>query len=276
MPELPEIITIKRAMNNVLKHKIIASVEIKKSTVIKNIEMTDFERTVKNEAIIEVKEKNACLVWMLTKNKAIVCNPKQHGNFFYYPQSTKPVKNTLIIFKFKDGSELHFVDPAQIGCFHLRSHQTYTIKSPILSKGVTAINKNYEDLYNAVYKKNKTLKWALKSGNYIIGIGEIYSDEILFKAGLHPFSLCKSISKEDARQIVLKAQEVLAQSEVDMGAENISRIEPNVEIGMYKKQLNVYNREGLLCNICQTPITCVKQGHEKSFICSKCQVLKRD
>ncbi|MDJ1646646.1 DNA-formamidopyrimidine glycosylase family protein [Mycoplasma phocimorsus] len=274
MPELPEIITIKRAMNNVIKNKVIASVEIRKATVIKNIEMTDFERTVKNETITEVKEKNACLVWMLTKNKAIVSNPKQNGNFFYYKQSTKPVKNTLIIFKFKDESELHFVDPDQQGCFHLRSHQTYTLKSPILTKGVTAINKNYEDLFNAIYKKNKTLKWALKSGNYIIGIGDIYSDEILFKAGLHPFTLCKFISKEEARKIVLTAQEILAQSEIDMGAENISKIDPNTEIGMYKKQLNVYNREGLLCNICQTPIQIVKQGSEKSFICPKCQVKK--
>lgn len=272
MPELPELWTISVAMKKIIKDKIFASVEIKKSTIIKNIEMTDFEKTLRNEQIIDVKYENNCLIFFLTNDKVLISSPKQNGNFSYFEKSTEPGLNTLAIFKFKDESELHFHDPDFIGSFHLSKKQSYNTKEPVKIKGTLPEITDFEVLYNNLYKKNKTIKWALKSNEYIVGIGNIYADEILFQANIHPFTSCKKVSKEQIRQIVIHAQNIMENAIQMCGSERKSIIDTDMQIGLYRDELVVYNQEGEQCKKCPD-IICkiVEKNNEISFICKTCQ-----
>ncbi|UUD37211.1 formamidopyrimidine-DNA glycosylase [Mycoplasmopsis californica] len=271
MPELPEILTIKQAMKNVLVGKTFSSAEIRKATLIKNIEMTDFEKTIKGETILKISSKNTCLLLELTNNKILISTPKQHGSYMYFAEPTTPSKHTLVIFRFTDTSELHFADPSQLGCFHISSCKTYDCKAPVLCKGATAKIVNHEILYSNLYKKNKSIKWALKSNDYIMGIGDVYADEILYKSKVHPFTSCKRVGKEEIRQIVINAQQILEEATQKFGSDTKSVIDKDFKIGLYKKELKVYNREGEKCQICNDKIKLITRHNESSFVCLTCQ-----
>ncbi|WP_027334343.1 DNA-formamidopyrimidine glycosylase family protein [Mycoplasma elephantis] len=271
MPELPEIITIKQAMKNVLIGKTFESVEIFKSTLVKNIEMTDFEKTIKDETILKIDSKNACLLIYLTNDKVLISTPKQHGVFSYFPIKTNTSKQTLVVFRFTDHSELHFSDSSQLASFHISSIKTYDQKSPVLCKGSLVESINHEDLYLNLFKKNKTIKWALKNNDYVIGIGDIYSDEILFKSKIHPFTSCKKLNKKDMCQIITDAQEILKEAILKLGCDTKSLIDKDFVTGLYKKELKVYNRENLKCYICSDKIKHITHHGESAFVCLTCQ-----
>lgn len=110
--------------------------------------------------------------------------------------------------------------------------------------------------------------------DFIIGIGNIYADEILHRSKVHPFTSCKKIGKEDIRKIVVNAQEVLDKATFNLGSERKSIIDPALDIGLYSEFLLAYNQVGKKCTLCNKSAIekIVGNNNEISYICKICQI----
>jgi formamidopyrimidine-DNA glycosylase len=172
-------------------------------------------------------------------------------------------KHTHAIAQLASGRELRFVDPRRFG----RLSVTHGFAAP----GSEPLEVEL-DRFVALFRKRKTpIKSALLNQSLLSGVGNIYADESLFRAGIRPRRRASSLSREDLRRLYLSVQEVLKEA-IALGGSSISDyVDADGEEGFFQLQHRVYGREGEPCLVCKTPIKRVVLGGRSSHYCPKCQ-----
>jgi len=172
-------------------------------------------------------------------------------------------KHTHAIAKLASGRELRFVDPRRFGRLSV-AHGFQASGSEPLEVAL--------DRFIKLFGGRKTpIKSALLNQKLLSGVGNIYADEALFRAGIRPRRRAASLSKENLRRLYLAVQEVLKEA-IDLGGSSISDyVDADGEEGFFQFQHRVYGREGEPCLVCKTPIKRVVITGRSSHYCPKCQ-----
>jgi len=172
-------------------------------------------------------------------------------------------KHTHAIARLSSGRELRFVDPRRFGRLSV-AHQFQAAGSEPLEVEL--------DRFIALFRGRKTpIKSALLNQKLLSGVGNIYADESLFRAGIRPRRRAASLSKEELRRLYLAVQEVLKEA-IALGGSSISDyVDSDGEEGFFQLQHRVYGREGEKCLVCKTPIKRVVIAGRSSHYCPKCQ-----
>jgi formamidopyrimidine-DNA glycosylase len=178
---------------------------------------------------------------------------------------TEIAKHTHAILKLSSGSELRFVDPRRFGRLSVASSAGFD------ATGVEPLEVDL-DRFVELFRGRKTpIKSALLNQKLLRGVGNIYADESLFRAGLRPRRRASSITHAQLRKLHLSIQEVLKEA-IALGGSSVSDyVNADGEEGFFQLQHRVYGREGEPCLVCRSPIKRVVIAGRSSHYCPKCQ-----
>ncbi len=175
------------------------------------------------------------------------------------------LKHTHAVLKLASGRELRFVDPRRFGRLSVAHAGNFD------AGGFEPLEVELDHFGELFHGRKTPIKSALLNQKLLRGVGNIYADESLFRAGIRPRRRASSISQEHLRKLFLSMKEVL-QEAIALGGSSISDcVDADGEEGFFQLQHRVYGREGEPCLVCKTPIKRVVIGGRSSHYCPKCQ-----
>lgn len=178
---------------------------------------------------------------------------------------TEVANHTHAILKLSSGRELRFVDPRRFGRLSVASSAGFD------ASGVEPLEVDLDRFVGLFHGRKTPIKSALLNQKLLRGVGNIYADESLFRAGIRPRRRASSITHEHLRRLHLSIQEVLREA-IALGGSSVSDyVNADGEEGFFQLQHRVYGREGEPCLVCKTPIKRVVIAGRSSHYCPKCQ-----
>ena len=176
---------------------------------------------------------------------------------------TEIAKHTHAVLKLSSGRELRFVDPRRFG--------RLSVATAFDAAGVEPLEVDL-DRFVSLFRRRKTpIKSALLNQKLLRGVGNIYADESLFRAGLRPRRRASSVTSDQLKKLYVGLQQVLSEA-IALGGSSISDyVDADGEEGFFQLQHRVYGREGEPCRVCKTPIKRVVIAGRSSHYCPTCQ-----
>ena len=275
MPELPEVETVRRTLEQLVLGKQIKEVSVFWPKIIKAPEpVKQFQDALKGQTIHQIGRRGKFLIFTLD-DYAMVSHLRMEGKYGVHPNGEPYDKHTHVIFSFTDGTELRYRDVRKFGTMHLFKKGEEFNQMPLLHLGPEPLSSEFtaEGLRAKLAKTNRKIKPVLLDQTVVVGIGNIYVDESLFRAGIHPERIASSLSEEEIIRLHDEIVATLSEA-VEKGGSTIrSYVNSQGQIGMFQLELNVYGRKGETCKKCGTPLEKLVVGGRGTHICPSCQPL---
>ena len=174
-------------------------------------------------------------------------------------------KHTHAVVKLRSGREVRFVDPRRFGRLSVATSAEFA------AAGIEPLEVDVETFINLFHGRKTPIKSALLNQKLLRGVGNIYADESLFRAGIRPRRRASSITRHQLAKLHRAVNEVLKEA-IALGGSSISDyVDADGEEGFFQLQHRVYGREGEPCLICKTPIQRVVIAGRSSHYCPQCQ-----
>ena len=184
MPELPEVESFGRYLEKTSLNKKIEEVEVKSPELLQNIGTNDLKKNLETNRFKRTKRHGKYLFVLLNNNKWLILHFGMTGSFKCFKNPDDKPLYDRILFNFEDNSHLAFIDPRKFGKIYLTSEISNFITQKKLGPDALNIDlKTFKNLYN---KRRGAAKSALMNQHVMAGVGNIYSDEILYQARVHP------------------------------------------------------------------------------------------
>lgn len=272
MPELPEVETVRRGLESLIIGKTIISVEVRCPKLIKNVDVSEFESVLVNQTFRKIRRFGKYL-YLDLDDYTIVSHLRMEGKYNYYDEYTHPTKHDHVIFNFSDESILMYNDTRQFGTLELVKKEDEASLKGIAKLGYEPFDQEMTSdyLYNKAKRRTITIKQFLLDQSIIVGLGNIYVDEVLFSVKIHPETKVNKLKKNDFELIIEASKNVLTKA-IKLGGTTIhSFLSVGNLSGKFQNQLQVYGRAKQPCVVCQTPIEKIKVGGRGTHFCPKCQ-----
>ncbi|SHN06175.1 DNA-formamidopyrimidine glycosylase [Gracilibacillus kekensis] len=275
MPELPEVETIRQTLKQLVIGKTIKSVDIFWPKIIQEPDdHHEFTDLIKTQTIHDIRRKGKFLLFDLDQH-VLVSHLRMEGKYGVFPNDEELLPHTHVVFQFTDGHDLRYRDVRKFGTMHLQEKGTETSKKPLLllAKDPLEADFSLRTFQEKVQKSERNIKNILLDQSVIAGLGNIYVDETLFLAGVHPLTKGFHLTNEQVLHI-LEAAIVTLKDAVKQGGTTIrSYVNSQGQIGMFQQQLNVYAQNDKECNQCKDIIMKIKVNGRGTHYCPTCQPL---
>ena len=265
MPELPEVETIRRNLNTVLKNEVIHDVIVFYRPIVSNI--LDFEHKLKGQRIHEVAREAKYLKFILD-DYCLISHLRMEGKYFMNKNHSK---HTHVVFKLKSGHQLSYEDTRKFGRFEIidiKDKDTYLNRVKNLAKDPKDID--IDTFYDGFRSRSKTIKEILLDQTIIGGIGNIYANEILYLSKIHPSKKGFLITKNEA-ETLLKNTNIVLNKAIKMGGTTIDTYESLGHKGEFQQELLVHGKTGHKCLACGDTIIKFQLKGRGTYICPTCQ-----
>ncbi|WP_028592067.1 DNA-formamidopyrimidine glycosylase [Paenibacillus massiliensis] len=273
MPELPEVETVKRTLNELVVGKQIERVSVHLPRIIQRpSDIQAFAFELAGHTITGV-ERRGKFLRILLDGLVVVSHLRMEGRYGLYAADEAVEKHTHVIFHFNDGTELRYKDVRQFGTMHLFNTGEDLISAPLHKLGLEPLDEAFtvEALQGAVGRRSTSIKAALLNQAYVVGIGNIYVDEALFRAGIHPSKAANSLTTEQLTLLHKAIVDVLSESVAAGGSSVKSYVNGQGDSGSYQHQLQIYGRKQQPCVVCHTPVEKSVVAGRGTHYCPKCQ-----
>ena len=281
MPELPEVETIKRGLMNYILNKKIVQVEVFEGKSVKNGELT----SVTGAKIIGLRRFGKALVIDLDNGISLMVHLRMTGQLIWrgkenfaagHPSENfvaeLPNKQTRVVLKFEDGV-LYFNDQRKFGFFKILKTSEVENDEFIKKLAKEPWKMEVKELYDKCQRHAKApIKAVLLDQTIICGLGNIYADEALFFAKVHPATKAGTLSEKQVALILEGAREVM-QASIDSGGSTMATyVKADGTRGDYlEKFAKVFRRDGMPCPRCGTIIEKIRVAGRGTHICPECQ-----
>jgi len=273
MPELPEVETIKRELRPKIVHQKIKDCTILRKDIIGFPSPHAFYRGIIGESITNVNRKGKYLIIELTNGKKLIFHLRLSGAITLKEQHEPSGRFDRLILKLTD-YEMCFEEPRVLG----RAYLVNADEKPDALKGFFGLGHEpicAEFDLNYLKSKIKNRKAHIKSlllDQYICaGVGNIYSDEALFLAGVRPLRRAHSLKTHELFKLVLALKDVINKGIENFGTTVSDYKRTDGKSGNFQNSLHVYSRENEPCRKCGTKIIFKKMGNRRTRYCPKCQ-----
>lgn len=273
MPELPEVETIILSLRPKVAGRRIDRVEIFLEKVVKEPDPERFKREVAGRVIAGIKRRGKYLLFQLEGGLVLVVHLRLTGQLVYaLPQAPRD-RHTHVLFYLDNGAELRFQDLRQFGTMHLIPGDRLNRFRPLLSLGPDALDPALtRDLFKRrMMGRRGQIKKLLLDQTFVAGIGNIYADEILWQARIHPERAVDTLSSWERGKLYQVMREVLTRAIEHRGTTLRDYVDGEGQPGGYQALLAVHGRENEPCPACRSPIVRVKNGGRSSYFCPNCQ-----
>lgn len=273
MPELPEVETVKRTLEKLVLGKTIEDVKVYWPKIIKNpTDVEQFVLLLKGQTVQRMGRRGKFLIFYF-EDIALISHLRMEGKYGLYPKDEPFDKHTHVIFSFTDGIELRYRDVRKFGTMHIFPIGEENKHLPLSQLGPEPFSKDFTTQYfsQALAKTTRKIKPTLLDQTIVTGLGNIYVDEALYRAGIHPERLANSLTKSEVEKLRKEIIATLTEAVEKGGSTVRSYVNSQGQIGMFQLELNVYAQEGKPCKRCGTPIEKIKVGGRGTHYCPKCQ-----
>jgi formamidopyrimidine-DNA glycosylase len=273
MPELPEVETIKRTLEKKIAGLTISGVDVNLPKVIRSPSPDEFITEVTGKKIIRLRRRGKYLLIFLSGDKLLVVHLRMTGRLVYTDAKEPPPRHTHVIFRLSNGNELRFTDMRQFGTIQLSSTKDLNKVKGLKDLGPEPLEREFSrDFLRRELKRKRTrIKPLLLDQTFVAGLGNIYVDEALYRARLHPERLACTLSPREIANLYHAIVEVLQEGIENRGTSMRDYVDGDGRAGSYQELLQVYNREGEKCRRCGSTIERIKVGGRSSYYCPACQ-----
>ncbi|HUI03481.1 MAG TPA: bifunctional DNA-formamidopyrimidine glycosylase/DNA-(apurinic or apyrimidinic site) lyase [Acidimicrobiales bacterium] len=279
MPELPEVETIRRDLDKEIVGRRIKTVEVKgKRSIRRHKSGPEFRGRLEGKRVSSVRRGGKYLLVGLDGDDVLVVHLGMSGQLLRARGPKDPLdRHTHVVITFTQGGQLRFVDPRTFGEMFVTTADELTAQVPELAHlGFDPLEEvmSWARFGQMLAERPAALKTLLMDQKFVAGIGNIYSDEILFAAGLRYDRMSDSLSAQEVRRLYRAMVETLTEAVKYRGSSLADEQYRDLygETGDFQGQHQVYDREGQACRRCRSPVVRVKVNGRSAFLCEHCQI----
>ena len=278
MPELPEVETIRRELDREVVGKRVKSVDIHGlRSIRRHGTKRQFSSRLEGAKIKAAQRKGKYLILPLDTGDQLVIHLRMSGQLLKAQARDPMPKHAHVVFHFTTGGQLRFVDPRTFGELFVTAPETIAVDAPELAElGIDPIEEpmSWVRFGELLRSRKAKLKGLLTDQTFIAGLGNIYSDEILWDSGLRHDRTSDSLSSMEIRRLYRSIVEILHDAVKHRGSTLADQqyVDLHGRPGQYQTLHQVYDREGLACRRCRSPISRGKFAGRSTYFCPRCQV----
>ena len=274
MPELPEVECVVRALGSCLPNLKIMDVGFFYDRMLQQgMDRAEFVQRLQGREIREIKRRGKYILIYLSGDLILEVHLRMTGRFLFTTQPVPAARYTGAVFYFEGGSALHFQDIRKFGTFRLWEKDTLT-RSPAYKLGPDPLSSAFRfPLFARLLERKQKvrIKPFLLNQQNLAGLGNIYTDEALYRARIHPARTAGSLAATEKKRLFKAVKSVLQESIARGGTTFSDFRDLQGEVGHFQEQLKVYRREKHKCLHCGTPIARTVMVGRGTYYCPSCQ-----
>ena len=269
MPELPEVETIARGLQQRITGDVIESIWLGSKPEPLKSSASEIAGALQARKIAAVRRSGKHIVFDLEsagnkkRNAQWIVHLGMTGSLVVCTPDSDREKHTHAVLQLASGRELRFVDPRRFG--------RLSVIERFAAPGAEPLEISFEDFAKLFRSRKTPIKSALLNQGLLSGVGNIYADEALFRAAIRPRRRAASLTRDDLRKLHQALKRVLKEA-IRHGGSSISNyVDSNGDEGSFQIKHRVYGRECKPCFVCKTPIKRIVIAGRSSHYCPKCQ-----
>lgn len=270
MPELPEVETTRRGIEPHVVGRTVVALEVHEprlrwpvpATLAEELLGQRIERTGRRAKYLLIELAHGTLLWHLGMS----------GSLRVLPAGTPRIAHDHLDLVLDSGFLLRFNDPRRFGSIH------YTTRDPrehplLASLAPEPFDSSFdaEYLWRATRRRRVAIKTLLMNSRVVVGVGNIYASEALFRARVRPQRAARSLTRAEAQRLARSIRAVLRLAIRVGGTTLRDYVGADGSPGYFRQRLYVYERRGEPCRLCRTPVRAITQGQRSTYYCPACQ-----
>lgn len=270
MPELPEVRTVARTLDRLLKGKAIEGIEIYRE---KNVldGKDHFVSLLFGKRFLSVDSHGKHLVFHLSEGTALLAHLRMEGKYFLRDEGEERGKHDILLFHLAGGKALVYQDVRKFGTLEARKEEELWDRPPLSLLGPEPWDADPGEIYRKMHRSKKPVKELLMDQRILAGIGNIYADESLFEAKVHPLRPGLTITEEETN-LLLKAASSIMKEAIERGGSTIKSYHPEKGVdGRMQLFLKAYGHGNEPCPRCGFPLRRLEVGGRGTTFCPLCQ-----
>jgi formamidopyrimidine-DNA glycosylase len=276
MPELPEVENVRRSLQRLVAGRRVVRVEVRLARIVRSPAPEAFARAIAGETIERVDRRGKYLLLRLGA-RTLVSHLRMEGRFGLHDVHEPELLHTHVVFDLDGEQQLRYRDVRQFGTMDLLSTDVADAWPQLHDLGPEPIEESCDAAYLYARTRGRAtpIKAMLLDQRVVAGIGNIYADETLHRAGVHPALPAGRTSRVQCARIVDAARAILTQAIALGGSSVKSFVDGDGQRGGYQYALAVYGREGQACVTCGAPIVKLRVAGRGTHLCPACQRVTR-
>lgn len=234
----------------------------------------DFKKRLEGRKTVHLTRRAKYLLAHLEDGLVLVMHLGMSGKLLYFTNySNERARHDHVILRFDDGGEVVFNDARRFGLMTLVEEEGLEQHKLFAGLGPEPLERGFTGAYltSRCDGKSVAIKLLIMDQRVVVGVGNIYASEALFRAGIHPAKAAGKLTKPHCDALAKAIKEVLKAAIVAGGSTLRDFVRSSGDAGYFQHQFQVYGREKEPCVTCKTPIKRVTQGGRSTFFCPKCQ-----
>lgn len=264
MPELPEVQTVVSELEQSLQGRMINDVITYRDNI--RYPIPDLSKIISRKVSSVKRRAKYIIVNIETIKQPLIIHLGMSGKI-KIGTPVERIKHDHVVFELDNGNELVFNDARRFG-FVIFGDDNY-----FDNLGVEPLTEEFDAtyLYNKLKTKTQPIKTAIMDQRLVVGVGNIYASEALFRSGIAPTRPCNKVSKAKCEIFVSNIKQVLNEAIASGGSTLRDYVRSSGDLGYFQHSHAVYGKEGKPCVSCGSEIKMLRQGGRSSFYCKKCQ-----
>ena len=273
MPELPEVEAVKQVLEPQIQGHSIETILIRRPEVVAYPAADDFCNRLIGQTFASMERRGKFLIARFTDGQRMILHLRMTGCLLVTPSQYPEEKHTHLILQLENNQELRFIDTRRFGRFWLLGKDEADTRSGMEKLGKEPFDTGFSASYLSSHlgRRKKAIKECLLEQSVIAGIGNIYSDEILFKAGIYPLRPANSLTIQEWERLAAVIPERLSFFIEKNQITPEEYLETKGQDYRNTPFLQVYGREGQPCSTCGEVLCRITVGERSSTYCPHCQ-----
>ncbi len=278
--ELPEVEVMRRDLEKDAAGRKVAQAEVKASknamrVIRRHGKRKEFTDRLVGRKFTKTERRGKYLLTHLDNGDVLIAHFGMSGQFLRGTKRVPLAPHTHVVITFQQGGDLRFVDPRTFGELFVTTADELGKVKELQHIAIDPLDHvfTWQAFGAALAQRAAKMKQLLMDQKFISGLGNIYSDEVLFGAGLRYDRMSDTLSSQEVRRLYRAMQEVLQEAIRFRGTtlDDEAYVDLFGKPGEFQNELKVYGRAGLPCRRCRTPIQAVKISGRNAYFCPQCQ-----
>lgn len=269
MPELPEVETVRKGLENLCDKKII---KVFRSDKKLRIESSIDLQELMGARILEICRRARYLIINFSNQKSLILHLGMSGRITVLDKFKK-LKHDHFAFELADGSWMVFNDPRRFGFVDLLKTKDLEKHKMLAKLGPEPLSEefNFTYLKEKLSRKKMNIKTTMMDNEIVVGVGNIYINESLFDSGISPLRNACDLTDSEIKKLINSIKKIIRKA-IELGGSSISDyVDAKGELGNFQHNFKLYGRSGENCLHCKKTIQRIVQNGRSSYYCSICQ-----
>jgi len=275
MPELPEVECVVRGLRQRIIGETIERVTVHLPGIVRGSPL-DLAEHLPGRTFRDVRRRGKLIIIGLDRGLSLLCHLRMTGQLLCLPPDAPQEKHTHVIFHLTSGRHLRYRDQRQFGWIQLAETDQLAGHPQISRLGPEPLEIDREAFVRRLRTHRRQIKPLLLDQTALAGLGNIYADESLFRARIHPLRRASEVSAVKLNRLHGAIGEVLREA-IDCSGSTVEQFRgADGESGSFQDHLQVYDRQGLPCLRCGRPVVKIRVGSRGTHVCPRCQRAPRN